>query len=167
MTHTTSIEALETKLDALLDTAIPSPRSEDVSYTFDSALHEITIYKEHWDKGTLKTYTVSYDKDGTICCDVDWETDTDGGYTDYRRLPKEVRRVCEELISLSIEIEALEEAQEEEGLTNSKDCDKASISEQEGSQVKTKESDMSIASMIYDEYNELEFDEETGFYGEG
>ena len=26
---------------------------------------------------------------------------------------------------------------------------------------------MSIASMIYDEYNELEFDEESGFYGEG
>lgn len=165
-----TLDTLQARLDTLQSTSVPSTRSEAVMYDFDVSLHEITISAEHWDKGTLKTYTVSYDKDGMICCDVDWETDTDGGYTDYRRLPKAVRKVCEELVRLTIEIEALEEAEEaqeeEEDLTASKDCGKASISEQqEGSHNKELKM-MTIAKKLYTEYYTLPRDER-GFYGEG
>lgn len=168
----TKLEDLQDKLEALLDTEVPSTRSEDVAYIFDVSLHEISVSAEHWDKGTLKSYSVSFDAEGAIDSDVEWETEDDGGYMAFKRLPKGVRAVCKELALLTVRIEALEEVEEaeeeaeEEGLTTSKDCDKASISEQEGSQVIKETLKMTIAKKLYNEYYILPRDER-GFYGEG
>lgn len=168
----TKLEDLQDKLEALLDTEVPSTRSEDVAYVFDVSLHEISVSAEHWDKGTLKSYSVSFDAEGAIDSDVEWETEDDGGYMAFKRLPKGVRAVCKELALLTVRIEALEEVEEaeeeaeEEDLTASKDCGKVSISEQqEGSHNKELKM-MTIAEKVYREFYVLPRDER-GFYGEG
>lgn len=164
-----TFENLQARLDILLGASVPSPRSEAVSYGFDVNLHEITVSAEHWDRGVIRVYYINFDDEGVIDEDVTWETEDDGGYMAFKRLPKDVRRICKELAKITIEIEALEEAQEaqeEEGLTNSKDCDKGSISEQEGSQVSKETLKMTIAKKLYNECCTLPRDER-GFYGEG
>lgn len=105
----TAIDDLKDKIDVILDAAIPSPRSELVKYHFNGVLsNEIEFFSEHWENGVQKTYTVHYDDNGMINDDVDYETETDGGYCEFHRLPKAVRTACIELVSLSVEIEALE-----------------------------------------------------------
>lgn len=114
MTYTTSkdcaaaLDFLHAKFDTLLDAPVQSPRSELVEYHFDAYMNEISIASEHYYNGTQKTYTVKFDDNAVIDNDVEYETENDGGYCAYRRLPKAVRAVCEEIVCLSVEIEALE-----------------------------------------------------------
>ena len=114
MTYTTSkdcaaaLDDLHAKLDMILDAAIPSPRSELVEYHFDAYMNEISIASEHYYNGTQKTYTIHFDDNAVIDDDVEYETESDGGYCEYRRMPKAVRKACEEIARLSVEIEALE-----------------------------------------------------------
>lgn len=167
-----TFENLQARLDILLGASVPSPRSEAVSYGFDVNLHEITVSAEHWDRGVIRVYYINFDDEGVIDEDVTWETEDDGGYMAFKRLPKGVRAVCKELALLTVRIEALEEVEEaeeeaeEEDLTASKDCGKVSISEQEGSQVSKETLKMTIAKKLYNEYYILPRDER-GFYGEG
>lgn len=114
MTYTTSkdcaaaLDDLHAKIDMILDAAVPSPRSELVEYHFDAYMNEISIASEHYYNGTQKTYTVKFDDNAVIDDDVEYETETDGGYCAYRCMPKAVRTACEEIAHLSVEIEALE-----------------------------------------------------------
>lgn len=107
-------ESLRAKLDTIIETSIPSPRSEVVEYHFNGAFcNELEFYSEHWEKGVQKTYTVHYDDNGMIDDDVDYETKNDGGYCSFHRLPKAVRTACEEIIKLSLEIDAAEALRDE------------------------------------------------------
>lgn len=114
----TMIDGLQAKLDTLIEAPVESSRSDLVEFHFDLYMNEISVASEHYYNGTQKTYTVKFDEDGVMDDDVEWENIYDGGYMDYRRLPKEVRAVCEEIARLALEIESLEnlmlDLQEEE-----------------------------------------------------
>ena len=87
-------------LETLYEARIDSPRSDNYYDGFDCCLGEITFCLTSGETGDMiKEYTVLFNEEtGEIDQDVVYNTEYDGGYCVYSRLPKALRAHIEAIV---------------------------------------------------------------------
>lgn len=131
-------------LSELYEARLDSTRSINYYGYFDCFCESVFFSLCDGDTGeTLKSYEVSFDEEtGEVDFDVEFTSDHDSGYCDFKRLPKNVREhvlaiveaYIEEQAKESAEIEASEESEEPEEMFMLREVDTKDFTEEQQEQ---------------------------------
>lgn len=123
-------------LPELYDARLDSPRSINYYSGFDCYCDAVFFSLCDGDTGEeLKSYEVSFDEDtGEVDPDVEFTTESDSGYCDFKRLPKCVREHVLAIVKAYIEEQAKEcpkEAEEKAEMETLKTVETADFTEEQ------------------------------------